>query len=193
MFIGILCRSQAYSHRAKRPQPQDRRGDSALRAFANGRGRATSGLRTIQNLLCLRIPVQLVAFTLRPGGHNRHHGMREAIVLRSVWPLAASQAFQPVLHVAWIAVGDKWKRTVGFLDGAVQNTLRPRHRAPLLAAQLDVLPRAVDKRISFVRSLLFNQLPALASLSANIDQRGTISHDSREAVGIVAKAGGVTH
>src|ERR1700726_3685411 len=96
---------------------------------------------------------------------------------RRVWLLPTPHAVQPVRHVRQIFVTHShgWKRFVSRQENVLHN------------------PLAVNVVILLVIPSFFHKLPSRTALSARIEQRAFLSHDAREAGGVVAKACGIAH
>src|ERR1700730_1445032 len=54
-------------------------------------------------------------------------------------------------------------------------------------------PLPVNVVILLMIPFFFHKLPSRSTLSAEIEQRALLSHDSRKARGVIAKAGGIAH
>src|SRR5882724_11372292 len=103
--------------------------------------------------------------------------MRESVLNRCVWLLPATNAIEPVGHVRqiFVAYSSRRKRFVSRQENVLHDAL------PLNVEVLLVIP------------FLLHKLPSRTTLSARIEQRALLSHDSRETRRVVAKTGGVAH
>ena len=119
------------------------------------------------------VPIQLPSLAIGARGHNHGHRMREAVAHGCIGLLPAAETIEPVGHVRQVIVADECRRQIG------------------VAGYRHISFGAVQERIVFVGAFLFHQLPPLAALASDIDQRGLLAHDAREAVAIVAEAGGI--
>ena len=109
--------------------------------------------------------------------------------------LRAAQTLQPVLHVAGIAVGDKRKRAVGLFDRAVQamrcdhDMERRRSAASSLMYFSERRTNGLSSWVPFSSTSFQRWLPSPPILMSV----ALLAHDSGEAVGVVAEAGGIAH
>jgi len=55
--------------------------------------------RLIEDLLCLGVPIELLALAVRTRGHDADDGVRETVADAGVRRLAAAKAFKPVGHM----------------------------------------------------------------------------------------------
>src|SRR6267154_595063 len=137
--------------------------------------RYLSRRRMIEDGLRFRIPINLFPGPISARGHHAGHGVGEPVLYCGIRLFAASQTIQPVSHMRRLLIA------------------HPSRRKGLVAGQQNVFdrPPVVHRRVVFVISLFFDQLPSRAAFAAVIDQCRFLAHDARKTGRVIAKTRGI--
>jgi hypothetical protein len=129
----------------------------------------------VEDCLRFRIPINLFPGPIGARGHHAGHGMGKSVLNGGIRLFAASQTIQPVGHVRGLLIA------------------HPSRRKGLIASQQNVFdrPPVVHRRVIFVISFFFDQLPSRAAFATVIDQRRFLAHDARKTGRVIAKARGI--